>query len=155
MKCLHLTRKPDPRGRKETETHFITPWCCQGCGDVKFRKTKKSRGKALQSKSKIKKVSDKHRAWESQYQQMHRADDPLQVAKCECCRGQVFHKNELERHHPYGRKRGWILVYVYICRKRHNWIHANGKEARRLGWLQPEYEGRERQSTENPPQPWT
>lgn len=157
MKCLHLNCKPDFAGRTETPTHFITPWRCPtpGCPKVFMRKTKKSRSSGLQKRSKIQKVSDKHRAWESQYQAQHRSDDPMQGARCPCCRGRVFRKEELERHHPYGRKRGWILIYVYICSSYHTWIHAHGREARALGWLQPEYEGRDRQSTENNiPKPW-
>jgi hypothetical protein len=56
-----------------------------------------------------------------------------------------------ERHHPAGRAKFHILCYRFVTPEVHEWIHANGSEARRIGSLLPEFEGRESQSWQNDP----
>lgn len=40
-----------------------------------------------------------------------------------------------EPHHIGGRIGAALLSFVLICRRCHRWIHANGKMARKTGWL--------------------
>lgn len=40
-----------------------------------------------------------------------------------------------EPHHPEGRIGIKILTFRLICRTHHTFIHANGKTARKMGWL--------------------
>jgi hypothetical protein len=54
--------------------------------------------------------------------------------KCERCKN----KNSNDIHHKAGRSGKWLSRYEYfaaLCRECHDWVHANGKEARRLGWI--------------------
>lgn len=54
--------------------------------------------------------------------------------QCERCKSQ----KATDLHHKTGRVGQWLCRYEYfaaLCRNCHNWIHANGKEARRLGWI--------------------
>lgn len=48
-----------------------------------------------------------------------------------------------ERHHPAARNRYHILAYVYVSHALHEWCHGNGKAARAIGALLPEFDGRE------------
>ena len=43
----------------------------------------------------------------------------------------------IEVHHREGRGKNLLMVHTWvpICRKHHNWIGENPKEARKLGWL--------------------
>ncbi len=73
--------------------------------------------------------------------------------------GQVFcvacgSTNHLEKHHPFGRSKPDIFVYIcgeYGC-KIHRWIHENVNEAYKLGWIQPLYRGLP--NNPNWPKPW-
>jgi hypothetical protein len=56
-----------------------------------------------------------------------------------------------ERHHPAGRSKYRILCYRFVTPETHEWIHANGREARRIGALLPEFEGRESKEWQNDP----
>jgi hypothetical protein len=56
-----------------------------------------------------------------------------------------------ERHHPAGRAKFRILCYFYVTPDLHKWIHGNGKEARRIGALLPEFEGRKSLEWQNDP----
>lgn len=41
----------------------------------------------------------------------------------------------LDPHHPFGRTGSMILVFVFICRTCHAWIHEHTKDAKWEGWL--------------------
>ncbi len=58
----------------------------------------------------------------------------------------------MESHHVFGRLGNRMLAYLFITPELHKWIHANGREARRLGWLQGPYDGRPLDP--NAPRPW-
>lgn len=49
----------------------------------------------------------------------------------------------VERHHPFGRKGKRLLIFVYIDKWLHQEIHDKASWARVQGWLQPEFEGRD------------
>ena len=66
--------------------------------------------------------------------------------------GVVKPKSQLDPHHPKGRCGENILYYFWIVKSYHDWIHANGKEARSLGFLAPEFDGRI--SNSKTPNPW-
>jgi hypothetical protein len=54
--------------------------------------------------------------------------------QCERCKS----KKSTDLHHKAGRVGQWLCRYEYfsaLCRECHDWIHGNGKEARRLGWI--------------------
>jgi hypothetical protein len=54
--------------------------------------------------------------------------------QCERCNT----KKATDLHHKAGRVGQWLYRSEYfaaLCRKCHDWIHQNGKEARSLGWV--------------------
>lgn len=54
--------------------------------------------------------------------------------KCERCKKQ----KATQIHHKAGRTGKWLCRYEYfaaVCHHCHEWIHANGREARKLGWI--------------------
>jgi 5-methylcytosine-specific restriction endonuclease McrA len=54
--------------------------------------------------------------------------------KCERCKNKASH----DIHHKAGRNGQWLTRYEYfaaLCRQCHDWIHSNGKEARKQGWV--------------------
>lgn len=92
-------------------------------------------------------------AWEQRYQDAKVKDDTLQrpVDRPDL----LLHRTNrlrLHPHHPFARIGDAILAYVYITKEKHEWCHANSKEAREQGWLQGPYDGR----PVNPeaPRPW-
>lgn len=48
---------------------------------------------------------------------------------------------KLERHHPFGRHGKYLLVYCYVTKAVHSWIHDHASLARVDGWLQPPFSG--------------
>jgi len=67
--------------------------------------------------------------------------------QCERCKT----KKATDIHHKAGRVGDWLCRYEYfaaLCRECHDWIHHNGKEARKQGWIidtfrLPQYRGEE------------
>jgi hypothetical protein len=54
--------------------------------------------------------------------------------QCERCKS----KKATDLHHKAGRVGQWLCRYEYfaaLCRQCHDWLHANGKEARKAGWI--------------------
>ncbi len=56
----------------------------------------------------------------------------------------------MECHHPFGRLGERILAFVWVCGPCHQMIHDEGQQARAMGWLQPEFDGRSGPA----PRPW-
>lgn len=104
---------------------------------------------AEKRQKKIRKVAKKTAYWLNLYVLSKKADVPMQ--KC-AYTGIVLPKEMLDPHHPYGRKGERILMYVWIQKNRHEYIHDHAKWAREKGWLQPEFDGRKGDGTT--PKPW-
>ena len=51
--------------------------------------------------------------------------------RCERCKV----NRPKDGHHPVGQCGERIMTFFLVCRECHDWIHANGKEAREGGWL--------------------
>ncbi len=54
--------------------------------------------------------------------------------QCERCKN----KKSTDIHHKAGRVGQWLCKYEYfaaLCRECHDWVHANGRDARKLGWI--------------------
>lgn len=54
--------------------------------------------------------------------------------QCERCKN----KKATQIHHKAGRVGRWLCRYEYfaaVCYPCHEWIHTNGKESRKLGWI--------------------
>lgn len=66
--------------------------------------------------------------------------------------GSLTTKHCLERHHPFGRKGKYLLIYCYIHSSTHEKIHCESTWAREAGWLQGPYEGRA--IDPDAPKPW-
>ncbi len=103
----------------------------------------------MKRKKALNKVSAKKRRWMDQYvvQKIRGAE----WQKCPHCVGYA-HKSMMEPHHPFGRVKERLLIYVWICKGLHQWIHDNGKVARELGWIQPQFDGRK--ADPSLPRPW-
>jgi hypothetical protein len=53
---------------------------------------------------------------------------------CERCKT----KKATDLHHKAGRVGQWLCRYEYfaaLCRLCHDWLHANGRDARKAGWI--------------------
>jgi hypothetical protein len=67
-----------------------------------------------------------------------------QEVNIDCC-AKCNSPFNLTRHHVAGRSgfyhdgRPCIEVWVYLCLECHDAVHANGNQAMKEGWLQPEY----------------
>ena len=100
-------------------------------------------------RKKLRQVSKKKAQWNKLYKLAKEEDHFFQrCAKCNL----GDRKEGLECHHPFGRIGKRILAYVYLCQRCHDWIHSNGRVARDLGWLQPEFDGRP--PDQSVPKPW-
>lgn len=130
---------------------------CPNCGSVLpvFTKAPKSKnykernaGKfsSLQTKTRIKPFSKKQRKKLQAYaasESAQNTDEPA-CAMCGC-------KENLTKHHPYGRSgltelgEECITVWIWLCasfgNRCHDVVHENPNESIELGWLQPEYRG--------------
>lgn len=93
------------------------------------RKTPLKRGKGLA------KVGKHRKPIQAQYVKQRKAFLAMR-ALCECCR--LFSCEDV--HHKQGRF-GKLLLdeskWMAVCRKCHDWIHDNPKEATVRGWLIP------------------
>lgn len=57
-------------------------------------------------------------------------------AYCQCPRcGLSLPKDQLERHHPAGRRKAAFLFTVQTCSPCHRWTHQNPKDAEDIGLL--------------------
>ena len=86
-------------------------------------------------RSRLKPVSAKKAALKKEYlaektARMNRQREQRGGTFCERCDKLRW----VDGHHPYGQAGKWILIFFLICRKCHDWIHANGKAAREEGW---------------------
>ena len=73
------------------------------------------------------------------------------IARCDKCKRHST--NNLQPHHPNGRKGKHLFEVSAICEPCHSWIHDHSTAAYYLGWLTPAYRG----YAPNPkhPQPFT
>lgn len=90
-------------------------------------------------KTRLKPRSTKAASWTRRYIAQHRSDHATQRDALD---GELRDKDSMDRHHPFGRKKHYILIYCYLTPACHEWIHAHGTLAREQGWLQPPYESR-------------
>lgn len=84
----------------------------------------------------IKKKTDKRKKEEEIYQ-IHRKEHLLDNPYCKVCLDLGIKKEASEIHHIRGRSGIWIYIkkfFLSVCREHHEWIEANGKEAKRLGY---------------------
>lgn len=142
--------------------------CCPHCGKKATRKLKlpkpydpsRSHRKAPGStaakkrnadkpRARIKPVSDAKSKWLKLYREAK--DNAPAIVWCEMS-GRPISKFEAEAHHPFGRLRERILAFVWLSSSSHRAIHDDGKEARRQGWLQPQYDGSKGKGA---PRPWS
>ena len=96
-----------------------------------------TRNSPLRSKSPLKRrlrtASPKRQSEYNQYAKEKKAYMALHP-QCERCKT----KKATDLHHKAGRVGKWLCRYEYfaaLCRECHDFIHANGKEARRSGWI--------------------
>jgi hypothetical protein len=54
---------------------------------------------------------------------------------CERCGRTPGEHEPLDPHHPEGRRGHRMLIVKLVCRKCHDEIHANAKQARKDGWI--------------------
>lgn len=84
----------------------------------------------------IKPRSDKRKLEEAQYQ-INRKEHLLDNPNCKVCMDLGIIKEATEIHHVRGRRGIWIYIkefFLSVCREHHEWIEANGKEAKKLGY---------------------
>lgn len=91
-------------------------------------------------RTRLRPYSPEKNAWNHKYVKAKKAFPS--AVHCACCH-HLFHKDVLEPHHPFGRIKERILAFVWLCQPCHRIIHDEGKQARSLGWLQPQFDGRE------------
>jgi hypothetical protein len=101
-------------------------------------------------RTRIRAVSEKKREWNDLYRRKYEKDTLFGVVyDLGWDGGQPVVLRKLgsragyERHHPAARARYHILAYVYVSHALHEWCHGNGKAARAIGALLPEFDGRE------------
>lgn len=81
----------------------------------------------------LRRTSEQRRDWEAVYKlwlAFLRAWN-LVPARCARCN----RPKKLDPHHVFGRIGALILVFIFVCRDCHEWIHDNTKQARADGWL--------------------
>jgi hypothetical protein len=93
-------------------------------------------------KTKLKPMSQKKIAWKRQYAEEKKLDTFPRPCRCPDCKGRKWERPQMDPHHPMGQAGAHILIYVWVCRPFHTWIHDHGQRARELGYLQPEFDGR-------------
>lgn len=120
----------------------------------------------ISRKARLRPIAPKKQEWTRQYNAIH--EKVPYLIRCAGCHRPSY-KDELDRHHPWGRRGARILDYLYICRScvhlggfvgfcgLHDKIHSLPDWAYEIGWLQPEYRKHKSQLTEedaNHPIPW-
>jgi len=115
---------------------------------------RKAKWKRLLRKTPLAPVSPYKQAWNKLYNQKKAAEHKFQYCRLCFLNGKINggHVSQLEAHHPMGRIGERIMHYVFLCRDCHEFIHHNGAEARRMGYLLPEFSGRIRR--EDHPNPF-
>jgi hypothetical protein len=95
----------------------------------------------------IRKVSKEKMAWIAKYARAKKLLPEYPVcAKCRLVR----RIDGMQFHHPFGRIGERIMAFLVLCPFCHEMIHDEGAQARALGWLQPEFDGRSGPA----PRPW-
>ena len=90
--------------------------------------------KAPRKRRRLPPVSESRKALSVAY----RAGYEAIPACCQCPRcGLSLPKNQLERHHPAGRRKAAFLFTVQTCSPCHQWTHAHPKDAEAVGLLWP------------------
>jgi hypothetical protein len=95
--------------------------------------TLKRSNKPLKRNGRLRAASPKRAKQYNEYSKVKNAYLSLHP-QCERCKNKASH----DIHHKAGRSGQWLCRYDHfaaLCRQCHDWIHANGKEARRLGWI--------------------
>ena len=96
-------------------------------------KTPLKRSQGLKRGGRLRNASPKRQREYKEYGKAKKAYLALHP-NCERCKN----KKSEDIHHKAGRVGHWLCRYEFfaaLCRQCHNWCHANGKEARRLGWI--------------------
>ena len=90
--------------------------------------------KAPRKRRRLPPVSESRKALSVAYRACYEAIP----ACCQCPRcGLSLPKNQLERHHPAGRRKAAFLFTVQTCSPCHQWTHAHPKDAEAVGLLWP------------------
>jgi len=98
-----------------------------------MKRTPLKRYTPLKSGGRLRNASSKRQREYKEYGKAKKAYLALHP-KCERCKN----KKSDDIHHKAGRVGQWLCRYDHfaaLCRECHDWVHANGKEARRLGWI--------------------
>ena len=96
-------------------------------------KTPLKRLKGLNRGGRLRNASSKRQREYKEYAKAKKAYLALHP-QCERCKN----KKSEDIHHKAGRVGQWLCRYEFfaaLCRQCHDWCHANGKDARRLGWI--------------------
>jgi len=90
------------------------------------------RDKASRRRRKLPQVSESRKTLSVAYRACYEAIP----ACCQCPRcGLSLPKDQLERHHPAGRRKAAFLFTVQTCSPCHRWTHQNPKDAEAIGLL--------------------
>lgn len=96
-------------------------------------KTPLKRSQGLKRSGRLRNASPKRQREYKEYAKAKKAYLALHPT-CERCKN----KKSEDIHHKAGRVGQWLCRYDHfaaLCRGCHDWVHQNGKEARRLGWI--------------------
>lgn len=98
------------------------------------------RSSPLKRRTALKPMSKSKELWVRRYRDLKKAtiSDSMQCAICK----RRFGPEMMEPHHPAGRVGSRILVFRWLCKRDHQWTHDHGKEARELGIILPQFDGR-------------
>jgi len=138
---VHLFRVV-PDSLLYSDTHSFIDLRCD-CGKRKTKKAKLPKKKAStpMKKTRLKPQSDSKQAYAKVYAAMKKAyPEPIRCAVPECRK--ILHRDQVSWHHPRGRIKARLLCFVPLCLAHHEFCHDHGREARMLGWIQPEFDGR-------------
>lgn len=91
----------------------------------------------------LRKASEKKKEKLKEYRKAINSEVEQPCIKC----GSTFN---LTRHHYKGQK--FITEYIILCQSCHDFIHANSRWAKEVGWLFSEYSGLP--TNPNQPIPW-
>jgi hypothetical protein len=85
----------------------------------------------------VRHVSEKRKEWLEHYRRVLHATVPTGCARCDKGgQGWKHMGGDFEPHHVFLRRTRWACAaFLPLCHHCHEWVHANGRQAREDGWI--------------------